>query len=750
MASQPSSESNLTPGAKVGGGRFVLVRLLGKGGMGVVWLARDERLQEDVALKFLPAEIRSDAIALDDMRRETQRSRKLTHLNIIRIHDFFEAPGEAPFISMEFVDGPNLNGLRAQQENRMFPWNFLAPLVQQLCAALEYAHGEKVIHRDLKPANMMLDSKGRLKLADFGIAAVMSDSMSRVSLQHATSGTLTHMSPQQLDGKAPRVTDDIYSLGATLYELLTGKPPFHTGDIAHQVRNLSVQPVEDRLREFGLANDIPPPVAAMIMACLAKEPEQRPQSAHAVANWIGLTQARSDSRSTPAHRPDASSRLRWGAIFTVALAFAGAGWIWKNHTPAGMKSDQGKISATGASAADNSGRVIFEEKFENIDAVGVPRGWQWGLDDAGSGAKVSLKEINGNHFVQMEATGTNGVLRIALEHGLALEKSWKALRITFRVKTQNLKINPTVEISGAHFNEAWTDAKTNYFQWNGTTPIQQDKDWVAIESVEPIPAEATRVQFVFHLTKASGTMAFDDLRVSAIEGKREENVSLLLEPGFTSIFNGHDLSGWEEFPDWNEGWEKWVVKDGAITSVVKMGQNPALLFWRGGLVDNFELRFSYKLGHVVSDKQGGCAVVYRGNEHRFVVPASPTNAYNLFLRGGPLRRGRGGNVTELGQNVLARDRNGQELLTVVGSLGDPVELLSAFNDADWNDCALIVQDHHHVYKVNGRTMLEFRDENVTQRTRQGELGLYLWNDLERFPPLPVQFKNIRLKRLTAP
>jgi serine/threonine protein kinase len=352
-----SSSDALAPGQRVGGGRFILVRLLGKGGMGVVWLARDERLQEDAALKFLPAEIRSDAIALDDMRRETQRSRKLTHPNIIRIHDFFEAEGELPFISMEFVDGKNLNELRFERRNRLVTWPFLQPILHQLCEALEYAHGEKVIHRDLKPANMMLDSRGRLKLADFGIAAVLSDTMSRVSLRHATSGTSAYMSPQQMEGQAPRVTDDIYSLGASVYELLTSRAPFYTGDIVYQLRHVAPTPMDERLAQLELGNDIPAPVAAMVMACLAKEANLRPQRARAVAEWIGppeqsepssFSQAAPAEISAPPPRaieiapeadsidaPPSRSRLSPGMSWTLAAVslflLAGVGWWFWLH-----------------------------------------------------------------------------------------------------------------------------------------------------------------------------------------------------------------------------------------------------------------------------------------------------------------------------------------------------------------------------------------------------------------------------------
>jgi formylglycine-generating enzyme required for sulfatase activity len=354
----------LQPEQSFARGRFVLVKRLGRGGMGEVWLARDERLREPVALKFLPPEIRGDAGALDDLCRETARSHKLSHANIVRIHDLYEDPDGMAFIVMEYIDGPTLAALRLQQPSRVLSWEYLRPLVAQLCAALEYAHGEKVIHRDLKPANLMVDSRGRLKLADFGIAAVASDSMSRISMRHSTSGTLPYMSPQQLMGKRPQAADDIYALGATLYELLTGKPPFHTGDITHQVLHQAPEPMEDRLAELGMANDIPPDAAALIMACLAKEPGQRPQSARAVAEWIGLAlegkptaeslAAALFPQTPPAPTPLAAGKperegrstpARFGrnlaAIGIVSLVMAAAFWLRTgihggDHSMAGM------------------------------------------------------------------------------------------------------------------------------------------------------------------------------------------------------------------------------------------------------------------------------------------------------------------------------------------------------------------------------------------------------------------------------
>jgi serine/threonine protein kinase len=158
--------------------------------------------------------------------------------------------------------------------------------MSQLCDALEYAHQNKIVHRDLKPANMMVDKQGNLKLADFGIAASMADSLSRSSMQGSVSGTTLYMSPQQMRGEIPRASDDLYALGSTFYELLTSRPPFSSGDVTYQVLNVEAKPLAERLSELGLQNQVPDAVCAMIMACLAKDPAHRPPSAAAVEEWI--------------------------------------------------------------------------------------------------------------------------------------------------------------------------------------------------------------------------------------------------------------------------------------------------------------------------------------------------------------------------------------------------------------------------------------------------------------------------------
>lgn len=272
------SQVGLQPGQKLGLGRFVLVRKLGAGGMGMVWLARDEKLRAETALKLLPPEVQHDGDAQESLRRETARAQRLSHPNVVRIHDLHEFPDEPSFIAMEYVEGRTLHDLRREQPGGVYSWLTLKPLVLQLCDALSYAHGENVIHRDLKPANILLDSKGRIKLADFGIAAVIQNTLSMVSVANVRSGTLAYMSPQQLSGNKPTPLDDIYSLGATLYHLMTSKPPFYQGDITDQIKNINPPPMSMRLADFELQNiDLPPAVSVLVLECLSKQPGDRPQ-----------------------------------------------------------------------------------------------------------------------------------------------------------------------------------------------------------------------------------------------------------------------------------------------------------------------------------------------------------------------------------------------------------------------------------------------------------------------------------------
>src|SRR5439155_13844303 len=271
-------------------GRYTLIKILGRGGMGVVWLARDEELEREVALKFLPDLMIQDRAVFDELKRETRRSLELTHPHIIRIYDFVHDE-RSGCISMEYVDGETLASLRSDKPQQVFEPFELSAWTSQVCDALDYAHNRaRIIHRDLKPANLMVNQRGEVKISDFGIARSLSDSVSMLTREQGRSGTLVYMSPQQLAGERGSHLDDIYSLGASLYELLTSKPPFYSGNIDRQIQERIAPSMTERQKEFNIEPPSIPPIWEEVVAvCLAKNPARRPQSAAEIAQRLQLT-----------------------------------------------------------------------------------------------------------------------------------------------------------------------------------------------------------------------------------------------------------------------------------------------------------------------------------------------------------------------------------------------------------------------------------------------------------------------------
>jgi serine/threonine protein kinase len=281
--------------------RFALQKVLGRGGMGIVWLARDERLDRLIALKVVPEAVCFDPSAHEDLKRETRKSLLLTHPNIVRIFDFIEE-GQNAAISMEYVDGATLSSLRVKKPAKCFEIAEISPWIISLCEALGYAHeSASIIHRDLKPSNLMVNSRGDLKVTDFGIAVTLRDSMSCISVR-TSSGTLNYMSPQQMLGEDPSASDDIYAVGATLYELLSSKPPFYGGDVASQVREVTAPTIAQRRAKLGIAGEsIPKHWEETIARCLAKDPDRRPRTPGDIARGLRLAgPVRLTNREQPA------------------------------------------------------------------------------------------------------------------------------------------------------------------------------------------------------------------------------------------------------------------------------------------------------------------------------------------------------------------------------------------------------------------------------------------------------------------
>jgi serine/threonine protein kinase len=267
-----STEGRFLPGTQLSG-RYRIVALLGKGGMGEVYRADDLTLGQPVALKFLPESVARDATALERFKNEVRSARRVSNPNVCRVYDVGEANGQT-FLSMEYVDGEDLASL-LRRIGRL-PGDKALEIGRQLCAGLAAAHREGVLHRDLKPANIMLDGRGRAVMTDFGLASLAG----QVEGYDVRSGTPAYMAPEQLAGKEVTAQSDIYSLGLVLYEIFTGKRAFDADSLAALVKQRAEKPISS---PSTWVKDLDPAVERVIMRCLDADPAQRPSSALAVA-----------------------------------------------------------------------------------------------------------------------------------------------------------------------------------------------------------------------------------------------------------------------------------------------------------------------------------------------------------------------------------------------------------------------------------------------------------------------------------
>ena len=272
-----SSDSSLDHGrflpGTVVGERYRIVGLLGRGGMGEVYRADDLRLGQAVALKFLPPELAQDPVRLARFHNEVRLARQVSHPNVCRVHDIGDVDGQ-PFLSMEYVDGEDLSSL-LRRIGRL-PKDKAVEIARQVCAGLAAAHDQGVLHRDLKPSNVMLDGRGRARLADFGLAAAAGQAENPGS----RAGTPAYMAPELLSGGEASARSDIYALGLVLYELFTGKRVFGgrtLAEIVHQQETVEPTPPSTLVEDFD------PVVERVILRCLEKDPRQRPATVLSVA-----------------------------------------------------------------------------------------------------------------------------------------------------------------------------------------------------------------------------------------------------------------------------------------------------------------------------------------------------------------------------------------------------------------------------------------------------------------------------------
>ncbi len=255
-------------------GKYALVKKLGEGGMGAVFLATDTQLKRQVALKILSKDAAKDTNAIKRFKSEAQAAALLQHKNIITTYEAGEDKGQM-FIALEFVDGIDVDKLIKQRG--AIDQKRSLDIIKQVTDALRHAYDRKIVHRDIKPSNLMITKDGTVKLADMGLARSMEESVETgITRAGTTVGTVDYMSPEQTrDSRSADIRSDIYSLGCTWYQMLTGGPPFPDGSLTNKLQaHATTPPPNPRDKN----EDIPEATVAIIHRMMAKKPDDRYQT----------------------------------------------------------------------------------------------------------------------------------------------------------------------------------------------------------------------------------------------------------------------------------------------------------------------------------------------------------------------------------------------------------------------------------------------------------------------------------------
>jgi serine/threonine-protein kinase len=286
---------------KILGARYQLGEMIGTGGMADVYIAQDQRLSREVAVKILRSDLAKDPTFVSRFRKEAKAAAGLNHPGIVAVYDSGEDP--APYIVMELVSGHTLRELIHGGERLAL--DRALEIGAGILEALDYSHQRGIVHRDIKPANVMITDKGDVKVMDFGIARAMDDLGATLTSTWNVVGTAQYLSPEQALGEIADAPTDIYSTGCLLYELLTGRPPF-SGEtpvsIAYQHVSGALVPARQ------VQPDLPESVEVVLAVALAKKPEDRYASANAMLQDINKIRAGQNISTKVARAPLASRR----------------------------------------------------------------------------------------------------------------------------------------------------------------------------------------------------------------------------------------------------------------------------------------------------------------------------------------------------------------------------------------------------------------------------------------------------------
>ena len=311
-AKPPSSDADLT-GQTLGD--FHILRRLGQGGMGQVYLAEQVSLKRKVALKLLKSELAANPTSLSRFKQEAEAVAKATHANIVQVYFIGDVDG-IPYMALEYVEGRNLREYLAKKG----PPDIVLGLsiMRQVAAALQRASEHGIIHRDIKPENILLTRKGEVKVTDFGLSRCLDGTGPAVNLTQSgvTMGTPLYMSPEQVEGKPVDHRTDIYSLGVTCYHMMAGHPPYE-GETAFEV---ALKHVRDEPRPLaGIRPDLPELLCAIIHKMMAKDPAQRYQTGYELLKDVARVRETLGSSANTMAIAEANISIELSAGLSVGL-----------------------------------------------------------------------------------------------------------------------------------------------------------------------------------------------------------------------------------------------------------------------------------------------------------------------------------------------------------------------------------------------------------------------------------------------
>lgn len=458
--------------------QFEIIEVLGRGGMGLVYKARQPQLDRFVALKILAPELSGDPAFAERFLREAKALAQLSHPNIVSIFDFGKT-GECFYLVMEYVDGMSLWELE-QRKKSLSPEEAFA-IVPRICEALQYAHDEGVVHRDIKPGNILIDKKGRVKIADFGLAKMAGKTEDPFSLTQTSIaiGTPHYMAPEQME--RPMEVDhraDIYSLGVVFYEMLTGQLPLgHFPPPSERVQ------IDVRLDE-------------VVLRALAREPEQRYQKVSEIKESVEMISSMAmPAADSPSVESNGVSR-KWAIAALVLFAFIGAAALsfffhqGKEQVRAPSDSVRSTVSSSGPSEMSPSTITL-----DNGDAD-LRGNWvrsqiapdKYGADYLYSPEAAGEATSTATYFPNAKIPGE---YHVEIWYSVGQNRSpnvWWA--IASQAKTNRVGVNQTV--SGGK----WVRIDTAYFAGNTNEFVQVSNDCTSAQKPFRAMAIADAVRFV--------------------------------------------------------------------------------------------------------------------------------------------------------------------------------------------------------------------------------------------------------------